>query len=119
MSITTEKELGEALKNRQDTLEIEGDLKTKVLRIKATGRVAWGLVFVLLAAAILIFLGTGGVALPASGVIGGGAVAVLGLPAAWSAVAIGVAAGGAYALNDLRAYSIVHQDDQRIILKRK
>lgn len=72
MSITTEKELGEALKNRQDTLEIEGDLKTKVLRIKATGRVAWGLVFVLLAAAILIFLGTGGVALPASGVIGGG-----------------------------------------------
>ena len=31
MAISTEKELGEALKNNQDSIEIEGDLSRKVL----------------------------------------------------------------------------------------
>ena len=36
MKIRAEKELGEALKNDQDRIEIEGDLAKKVIRIKAT-----------------------------------------------------------------------------------
>ena len=36
MKIKTEKELGEALKNDQDRIEIEGDLSRKVIKIKAT-----------------------------------------------------------------------------------
>ncbi|WP_332405986.1 hypothetical protein, partial [Vibrio metschnikovii] len=41
MTISNEADLGEALKREQDTIEIEGDLKNKVLKIKATGKVAW------------------------------------------------------------------------------
>lgn len=40
MYVSDEKELGSALKSGEDTIEVEGDLKDKVLRIKATGRVA-------------------------------------------------------------------------------
>lgn len=41
MSITNDKELGEALKAQKDTIEIEGNLKNKVLKIRATGTIAW------------------------------------------------------------------------------
>lgn len=45
MAISNEKDLGEAVNNEQDTIEIEGDLGKKVLRIKATGKVAWLVAF--------------------------------------------------------------------------
>lgn len=38
----TAEELGKAIKNNEDTIEIEGNLKNEVFRIKATGKVAWG-----------------------------------------------------------------------------
>ena len=43
MAIINEKDLSEALKNDKDTIEIEGDLADKVIRIKATGSVAWAI----------------------------------------------------------------------------
>ena len=39
--VTTEEELTNAIKNNEDTIEIEGDLSKKAIRIKATGKVAW------------------------------------------------------------------------------
>ena len=45
MAITTSKELGEALKQDQETIEIEGDLTNKTFRIKAAGKVAWAVAF--------------------------------------------------------------------------
>ena len=38
MSISTEKELGDALKNNQDSIEIEGDLSKKLSELKQPGR---------------------------------------------------------------------------------
>ncbi|MDC5842514.1 hypothetical protein OPW33_24615 [Vibrio europaeus] len=119
MTISNEADLGEALKSEQDTIEIEGDLKNKVLKIKATGKVAWAVAIGAIGIAVTMLIATGGTGAPASGIIGGGAVAVLGLPTAISAISIAVAAGGVGALNSLRSYEIADQSNGRLVLKRK
>lgn len=67
--------------------------------------------------------GTGGTALPISGFVGipamAGAVGVLGVPTATSALAIAVAGGGVGVLNKLRDYRIEKISDDKIILHRK
>lgn len=118
MAIQTEAGLGEALKNEQDTIEIEGDLKKKVLRIKATGNVAWVVAIGAISVAVILALGSGGVAAPVSGIVGFGAVSVLGLSAATSAVTIAIAAGGVGALNTLRKYRIVSDSGDKLVLSR-
>lgn len=119
MTIKKEAELASALKNQDDTIEIEGDLANKVVRIKATGKVAWAVAFTGIAAAVVIFLATGGAGSPVSGIIGAGTITVLGLPAAASAVMIAVAAGGVGVLNTLRAYRISSKRDGHVVLQRK
>lgn len=119
MAITSENALGEALSSNQDTIEIEGNLKNKVLRIKATGRVAWVIAVGAIGIAVTILLTTGGTGAPVSGIVGIGAVSVLGLPAAISAVSIAVAAGGVGALNSLRAYDIIDKNGGKLVLKKK
>lgn len=118
----TAKEFAEAVKNNEEYITIEGDLKNGVLRIKATGKVAWGVCVASLAVAI---------AAVAVAPVGGGAPAGAGLvmvtPAAATlgvavvpAVAIDVCAGGVGVLNTLRdKYKIVEKTDTYITLKRK
>ena len=118
MAITNEKELAESLSNEQDTIEIHGDLAAKVVRIKATGTVAWVVALGAIGIAVLMLLTTGGAAAPVSGIVGVGAVSVLGLPAAVSAVMIAVAAGGVGVLSSLRDYKIESSAEGRIVLKR-
>lgn len=119
MAISSEEDLGEALKNERDTIEIEGDLKRKVLKIKATGKIAWAIAFAAIGIAVTILIASGGTGAPASGLIGGGAAAILGLPTAISAVSIAVAAGGVGALNSLRSYEIVEKSAGKVVLRRK
>jgi hypothetical protein len=119
MAITTEQELGNALNNNQDTIEIEGDLTSKVIKIKATGKVAWAVAIGAIGIAVAITLGTGGTAAPAAGVVGIGAVSILGLSAATSAVAIAIAAGRVGALNSLRKYKVVSTQGNKLKLSRK
>lgn len=125
----TPKEISEAVKNNVDEFLIEGDLSKKVIRIKATGKTAWGLCAGSLAVAIaLIVVGTATTpAVPPAGMhfLAGGAVvsaaaaSVLG-PAAVTAISIGVCAGGIGALNTLRdKYDIVEKGDNFLKLKRK
>lgn len=118
MVISTEKELGEALKNNQDSIEIVGDLSRKVLKIKATGKVAWAIAIGAIGIAIILTVGSGGTAAPAAGFVSVGAVSVLGVSAATSAVAIAIAAGGVGALNSLRQYKIVSKSDNKVVLSR-
>ena len=118
MAISTEKELGEALKNNQDSIEIEGDLSKKVLKFKATGTVAWAVAIGALGIAVIIAVGSGGTAAPVSVVVGIGAVSVLGFSVATSAVAIAVAAGGVGALNSLRKYKIVNKSGNKVVFSR-
>lgn len=127
---TTEKELSKAIKDKQDEIIIEGDLKNHVIRIKATGPVAWGVCAASLAIAITALMtapAASVVATPVGGVVhflGGvtmsaAAAAPLG-SALVPAVLIGIAGGGIGALNMLRdRYKIVEKNKNYLKLKRK
>lgn len=127
---TSAKELADAMKRNEDEIIVEGDLKKGVLRIKATGKVAWGVCAVALTAAIAFYIATpaatvtttpvgGGAAFAAGATMTAAASVTLG-SAAVPAVMIGVCAGGIGALNRLRdKYKIVEKNQNRIKLKRK
>lgn len=119
--VKSEKELGEALKDGADTIEIEGGLGAKVVRIKATGKVAWrvaiGAIGVAVAA-ILASLPLGGTPVVVSAFAAPAAVAVLGIPVTISAILIAVAAGSVAALNSLRKYKIVENDGGKLVIKK-
>jgi hypothetical protein len=126
--VSTEKELGEALKDGVDEIEIKGDLSKKTIKLRATGNLAWAVALGFLgiaAYATYVTLGTGGASTPATGpallVVAPTAVAILGLPATVSAVAIAVAAGGTQALTRLRNYEEVSKSEtgDTLILRKR
>lgn len=119
MKIKDEKDLGRALKKGEGTLEIEGNLKDRILRIKATGKVTWIIASGSILIAVTVIIASGGTATPASALIGAGAITILGFPAALSALIIAIAAGGVGALNKLRSYKVVSNSENKLILKRK
>ena len=131
--VTTSKELGQAIKEEKDTIIVEGDLTKKVVRIKANGKVAWGVAAAALGIGVFAIVHTPHATVataPAGGVGGaisftGGAVstgaagAILG-PAAITALTVAVAAGGIGALKTLREkYKIQSKEDKKLVLKRK
>ena len=121
MKIRTEKELGEALKNDQNRIEIEGDLSRKVIKIKATGKVAWVIAAGAIAvavAAVLATPATGGASNALHFIAAPAAAATLGISVTSSAIAIAVAAGGIGALNKLRRYSLEKNPDGSVTLKK-
>lgn len=117
--ISTEEELGYALKNSADTIVIEGDLVKKVVRIRATGKTAWIIAAGAIGVAITMTVVSGGTSAPASFLIGSSAIGILGLPTAIAAVLIGLAAGGIAALNRLRGYKEITRSEGRVVLKKK
>ncbi|MCU8045600.1 MULTISPECIES: hypothetical protein [unclassified Shewanella] len=119
MAISNEADLGQALKNNQDTIEIEGDLIRKIVKIKATGKVAWVIAFGAIGVAVTILITTGGTGAPVSGLVGASALGILGVSATTSAISIALAAGSVAVLTTLRNYSIVEQSEDRLVLKRK
>ena len=118
MSIKTEEELAEAIENNQESIEIEGNLATKVIKIKATGKIAWVIALGAIAIAVTTVVLTGGTATPASAIVAGGAVSILGLSTTVTAIAIAVAGRGVGILNKLRDYEIVSNKDDKVILKK-
>lgn len=124
--MNTEKELGEALKNNQDTIEVEGDLARRVITIKATGKVAWVACIACITiavAVVVVTISSGGTATPitgpAAGITLGAAASIWGLPTAITATGIAVAGGGVVALKKLRKYRIEKIIDTKIILYKK
>ena len=124
----TAKELSEAIKEETDVIEVEGDLSNKVVRIKVTGKVAWGVCAAALTAAIGFAIAAGATAAvpPVGGAHLVGFTAAMGTSAsilgsaAGPALAIGIAAGGIGALTALRnRYSIVKNEKGSVILKKK
>ncbi|MGM0582962.1 MAG: hypothetical protein ACQETL_19960 [Bacteroidota bacterium] len=124
MAIDNEKDLGKALKKDQETIEIEGSLKDKVIRIKATGKVAWTIAIGSIGIAVVAILypvpelatqtGAKGIA----ALTGGAAVGILGAGTAASAISIAVAAGGVATLNKLRGYKITSKSGDKIVLRK-
>lgn len=133
-TVKTATELGNAIKEKEDYIYIEGDLKNKVTRIKAVGTTAWIIAGGSLATAIALYLATPAttaVSSPVGGIAGAipftgattaaaAAVTILGLPAVVVAITVGVAAGGYGAITAIRdKYSIESKSDNGIILKKK
>ena len=121
--VTTEEELTNAIKNNEDTIEIEGDLSKKAIRIKATGKVAWVVAIastIVAVIGILLITTSGGKNLIALG-SGTGAVSTLGSNTTIGAIiiAIAIAGAGIGILNKLRKYRIEKVSEKRIILHKK
>ena len=125
MTIRTEKELADAINNGEDTIEIEGDLKSKTLKIKATGKVAWAIAIGAIGIAIL------GITYPIpepatqtatkgmAAFTAAGATAILGVGATTAAISIAIAAGGVGVLNKLRSYKIIENNENKLVLKKQ
>lgn len=126
MSVTTEKELADAVNRNEDTIVIEGDLAKKTIRIKATGTVAWAVAIdsiCIVFYGVIATVGTGGVATPVAGfaaVAGsGGALSVLGAAATSAAISMAVSVRSLSVLKKLRGnYKIVSESDNKVTLKR-
>jgi len=120
MTVRTEEELAEAIKNDEETIEIEGDFKNKVLKIKATGKAAWiiaiGAVGVAVAG-IMLAPASGGTSTAVSALAAPAAVGIWGTAATLSAISIAIAAGGVGVLNKLRKYNIIENTDEKLVLK--
>lgn len=126
VTATTPEELSRALKSDAQEIAIEGDFVRKVIRIRATGKVAWAVAIgaiVCVVYAIIATVGSGGTSplatVPASFFGFTAATGVLGVAAAKAAVSIAVAAGGVAALSKLRKYKEVSRSDNRLVLKRR
>lgn len=118
--VSSSKELGKALKEEKDEIEIVGDLKTKVVRIKATGKVAWVIAFGAITVAVISALSANPAGEAIAITSGGAAVTVLGGATATAAIIIAVSAGSAKILTSLRDnYIIISQTSDSITLKRK
>lgn len=132
-TVTTEKELGEAIRDNENSIVIEGDLSQKIVRIKAVGPVAWAVCIGCLGIAIAAIItmpaetvagpATGGISTaahafaaaapvaPAAAVLGGATI---------PAITIGVAAGGVGGLSALYSkYRITKTGSRYIELKRR
>lgn len=99
--MTTEKELGEALKRGDSTIEVEFDLAHKVAKIKTTGNAMWALCITAIGVAVVsgvVAISTAGTATVPSAFIATPAIAtasgVLGMSTAISAIGIAMAGGG-------------------------
>ena len=122
MKIRTEEELGEALKQGVDTIEIEGDLANKTIRIRATGSVAWIIAVGAIGVAVYALLAapaTAGSSALISGFGASAAVGVLGASVTTAAISIAVAAGGVGALTSLRSYKEVSRTNNSLILRKR
>lgn len=121
VNVNDSKGLGEALKNDADEIVIEGDLKEKVVRIKAKGKVAWAVAIGAIGvavASVIMAPTTGGTSGVAGLVTAPAAVSILGASTTTTAIGIAIAAGGVGALNSLRKYKIVKNEGNRLVLRK-
>lgn len=120
--VKTEKELAKAIDSGEDTIEIEGDLAKKTIKIRATGKAAWIIAFGAISVALVALLAapeTAGTSVVVSGFSAAGAVGILGLGTTTSAIAIAVASGGVAVLTKMRNYVEISQGDGILVLKRR
>lgn len=122
IKVRNAKELGEAIKGGADTIEIEGDIAKKVIRIRATGKVAWVVAFGALGLAGASYFLAPTPAAPATltmnALAAPAAVSILGVSTTAAAISVALAAGGVAALTKLRKYKEVSRGPNKIVLKR-
>lgn len=125
--VQSAKDLGEALKRGDDSIEIEENLKESVIKIKATGKGVWAVCVVCIGVTIggvAVAVGSGGTGSAPAALIStpamASAVAILGAPVAMVALSVALAGGGVGVLNHLmKDYDVERISDEKIILRRK
>lgn len=113
------KALGLALKRDEVTIEVTHTARKTVIKVRALGKVAWGLVLVsasLLIAAIIFAGPSGGTSIGMTPVLGGAGLGILGWSAFTTLVAAGVAAGGPGELVKIRDYKVQSDDGKKMVL---
>ena len=136
MTVSTEKELGNAIHDNVDTIEIEGDLAKKVVKIKATGKVAWAVCIGSLTVAIIatvaamipdpaepVEIGVAGISYGLSAITLGAATTSavsIGIAGAIATGATGTDIGSAAIgiLNKLRKYTVTKKSEGKVVLKK-
>lgn len=117
MLVSNGDELGRELRDKKDEIEIAVDLKTYVVRIKATGRVAWAVAIGVIGVAIVGAIPTGGSSLAVGAPV---AVSILGLGATGFLIAVGVAAGSVGAAMSLyNGYDLVDRAGHHYLIRKK
>lgn len=122
MAITDEKELSKALQDGIDSIEIEGNLKDKVLRIKASGKVAWVIALGAIAIAVIVALSNTLVNIGEANKVlmeSPDSAPHLWLGGVWILVGIAVVAIIVAMLNKFRGYKLEKISNTRIILRKK
>ena len=123
MSINNEKDLSKAITSNQDTIIITGSIKEKVIKIKATGKVAWAIAIGGIGIALtgILLLATPEPSTKAIGIVATPiAVSILGIGTTTSAISIALAARGVGVLNSLRNdYTITEKTSTKLVLSRK
>lgn len=125
--INNSKDLGKALKNDQDEIEITADLHNRIVKVKATGKIAWAIAIGAIGVAVVSALSappsagaSSPVAVPAGFTGGGVAVTILGLSTTKAAISIAVAGGGVGVLTSLRnKYNMKKLPNGNYLLRKK
>lgn len=128
-NVDNAQDLGKAINEGQDEITITGDLKEKVIKIKAKGKVAWAIAFGAIGVAVLAIM-----AMPAAAPTGmgfvvdgalvastaGAAVGILGLSTTIAAVSICLGAKDKKVLDMLyKNYKIVEKNSRYIKISKK
>lgn len=122
--VSTQKEFYEACKASQsgDFIEFEGEYAGMTVKVRASGKGVWVVGIGLIATAVAVTIGTGGLgALPSVGVaVAYFATFGVSAGAVKSMIALAVISGGVGILNSLRDdFEEVYRDDKKLILRKK
>ena len=119
MVVKDEKELGKALKNEEEEIELRGELAKKMKKIYQLDQTLWCLCLVCLAVTVTALLAapaTAGTSTVVSLTAGTPAAAIIGIPSAVSAVLTAAAGGGIHILSRMRRRMMKQLDNGHIIL---
>lgn len=113
VTVSTPSQLGEALKDDAEEIEVVGELKADVIKIRDTSDLQWKIAIgAIVASAGLVITGLG---LPLALLSGGAAIAIIGPSATGAAVKIGVAAGDPRAVQKLRECSVEEKGESLVV----
>ena len=119
------KELAIALKDKADTIVIEGKFGKAAFRIYAVRWVSWVVAVAAIAVVIALIIGSGILPLsaplsaPGVAVAAAPAVGILGWKATSAAIIIALGGGGVGILNKFRKYKLIKREKNRLVFKRK
>lgn len=130
-TVTTATDLGKAIRNGESEIAIEGDLAQKVIRIKATGNVAWAIAIGAVTIGVAAVLASPSIVTGPTGIVVEGtlvtlatttcaaAVAIWGVKTTVAAISIGVGGQNVKVLRRLKEnYEIVQNGSSKVIIRK-